>query len=137
MPSPARSPLPAPALPPRPARRLAVPPLPPGPRRAPAVRVVVERVPAPGEMSCGKRGRATVIEAEAFRRWFPGALARWLRGTFASPEQAAPLFGRDVKTVTNWWRGDHVPSGDAAALVFLDFPAAQAWFLAEWAREGR
>lgn len=111
-----------------------------------SVRVVVDRgmVPdpdtAPDEKSSGNifpGGGAQAIDAEAFRAWFAPKLGEWLRTNFASPRVPSVLFDRDIRTVENWWDGRNTASGDAVALVFLTFPGAVGWFMAEWAREGR
>lgn len=105
----------------------------------PAVRVVIEVATAPGEKSSGNcfppHERVTPIDADAFRRWFAPRFAAWLHENFRSPEQVALVFGRDVRTAQNWWVGRNTASGDVVGLVFLNFPAALAWFLAEWHRE--
>lgn len=78
-------------------------------------------------------GRADqALAAEGFRDWFAPAFARWLQANFRDPEMVAALFGVRYQTALNWWNGAHRASGDTVALVFLTFPQAVAWFLAEW-----
>ncbi len=79
--------------------------------------------------------RLAGIDARAFKMWFAPKLAEYLRANFQSPEQVAYLFNVRNSTAYNWWNGDNRASGDAVALVFISFPAAAAWFMAEW--EGR
>lgn len=74
------------------------------------------------------------IDARAFKTWFAPKFAEWLQGNFRSPEHVAYLFGVRNSTAWNWWNGDNRASGDAVALVFISFPDAAAWFLAEWGR---
>ena len=58
-------------------------------------------------------------------------LRRWLQENFRSPEHVAQVFRVRNATACNWWRGDHRMTGDAVMRVFLDFPSALAWFMAE------
>lgn len=75
------------------------------------------------------------LAAAGFRDWFVPAFARWLQVNFDNPEHVARAFGVRNTTADNWWNGRHCLTGDMAGIVFLTFPAAAGWFLAEW--EGR
>lgn len=75
------------------------------------------------------------VGGAAFRAWFAPAFARWLQSNFRDAEMVAATFGVRYQTAQNWWNGAHRPAGDTVALVFLAFPLAQAWFLAEWEGE--
>lgn len=77
----------------------------------------------------------SVLAADGFRDWFLPTFARWLQANFRNHEHVAHDFGVRNQTALNWWNGDHRASGDTVALVFITFPAAVGWFLAEW--EGR
>lgn len=72
------------------------------------------------------------IGGAAFRDWFAPAFARWLQLNFSSHELVATTFGVRGQTALNWWNAANRASGDTVALVFLTFPHAAAWFLAEW-----
>jgi hypothetical protein len=75
------------------------------------------------------------IRGNEFRTWFAPKMAEWLRANFANPEQVAVAFGVRSSTAWAWWNGDNRASGDTVARMFMAFPEAQEWFLAEW--EGR
>ncbi|WP_347311389.1 hypothetical protein [Defluviimonas sp. SAOS-178_SWC] len=78
------------------------------------------------------------IDADRFRDWFIPAFARWLRANFRSPEMVARTFDVNPRTAANWWNGDNRACGDRIGFVFLAYPQAIAWFMAEWKRqEGR
>lgn len=104
-----------------------------GPPRA---RLSRSEVPGAGVVGAGV---AAVLhlpgsDVAAFRAWFAGALSRWLRGRFSTPEQVAAAFGVRNSTAWTWWHGDNRASGDVVARVFMAMPEARAWFLAEWGR---
>lgn len=56
---------------------------------------------------------------------------RWLHQNFRNPEHVAQVFHVRNSTACNWWRGDHQMNGQMVMRVFLDFPAAFAFFMAE------
>lgn len=72
------------------------------------------------------------LAAEDFRDWFVPAFARWLQANFESREHVARAFGVRHSTASNWWDARNCAGGDMAGIVFLTFPAAVSWFLAEW-----
>lgn len=74
------------------------------------------------------------VEPEGFREWFVPTFARWLQSNFARPEQVAASFNVTYQTSLNWWNGRSRATGDVIGLVFMSFPAAVGWFLAEWER---
>lgn len=76
--------------------------------------------------------RQAGIGGEGFRIWFAPAFARWLQINFRDAETVAVTFGVRYQTALNWWNAAHRASGDTVALVFMSFPHAVAWFLAEW-----
>ena len=78
------------------------------------------------------RRAGAAIDSEGFRAWFAPAFARWLQAHFQSTEQVAVAFGVRHQTAINWWHGSNRASGDTVALAFMNFPSAQAGFLAEW-----
>lgn len=67
-----------------------------------------------------------------FREWFTQTFARFLQENFRNPEAVAVSFDVRYQTAVNWWNAEHRASGDTVALVFMNFPSAVAWFLAEW-----
>lgn len=75
------------------------------------------------------------LVADGFGNWFLPALSRWLQANFANIEHVSRAFGVRHSTARNWWNGQNCASGEAVGVVFLTFPAAIAWFMAEW--EGR
>lgn len=75
------------------------------------------------------------LVAEGFGAWFLPALSRWLQAHFDNIEHVSRAFGVRHSTARNWWNGFNCASGDAVGVVFLSFPAAIGWFMAEW--EGR
>lgn len=79
--------------------------------------------------------RQAGIGGEGFRIWFAPAFARWLQINFRDAETVAVTFGVRYQTALNWWNAAHRASGDTVALVFMSFPHAVAWFLAEWGAE--
>lgn len=97
-------------------------------------------VQTPREMAAGvAHGRARALAARRagiggadFRDWFAPAFARWLQINFRDAETVAVTFGVRYQTALNWWNAAHRASGDTVALVFVAFPNAVAWFLAEW-----
>jgi hypothetical protein len=98
------------------------------------------QAPAQAGTDAGQKSRPKVpvqgFEAsDGFREFFLASFARWLQLNFRAPEQVAAVFGVRHQTALNWWNGRNRASGDVVGLVFLTFPAATAWFLAEW--EGR
>ena len=72
------------------------------------------------------------LAAEEFRDWFVPVFARWLQANFETIEHVARAFRVRHSTAANWWNGRNCMSGDVAGIVFLTFPAAVTWFLAEW-----
>ena len=72
------------------------------------------------------------VVCDGFREFFLSSFARWLQLNFRGPEQVASVFGVRHQTALNWWNGRNRASGDVVGMVFLTFPLAQAWFLAEW-----
>lgn len=72
------------------------------------------------------------LAAADFRDWFMPAFARWLQVNFQSREHVARAFGVRHSTASNWWDARNCAGGDVAGIVFLTFPAAVGWFLAEW-----
>lgn len=87
--------------------------------------------PVPGQKS---RPKASVqdLGSDGFRDFFMTAFARWLQLNFRTPEQVAATFDVRHQTALNWWNARNCASGDTVGVVFLHFPAAVAWFLAEW-----
>lgn len=85
-----------------------------------------------GSDRAARRRAGAAIDPEAFRLWFAPNFARYLRETFVSTEQVAVAFGVRHQTAINWWHGSNRASGDSVALALISFPAAVAWFLAEW-----
>lgn len=81
-----------------------------------------------------RRSAVPGIDSVEFRSWFAPTFARWLQGQFRSSEQVAASFGVRHQTAINWWNASNRASGDTVALVFMAFPHAAAWFLAEWER---
>lgn len=79
-----------------------------------------------------RRRAGAGIDSDGFRTWFAPAFARWLQAHFSGTEQVAVAFGVRHQTAINWWHGANRASGDTVALVFISFPAAAGWFLAEW-----
>lgn len=72
------------------------------------------------------------LAAAEFRDWFVPVFARWLQANFETIEHVARAFRVRHSTAANWWNGRNCLSGDVAGIVFLTFPAAVSWFLAEW-----
>ena len=72
------------------------------------------------------------LAAEEFRDWFVPVFARWLQDNFETIEHVARAFAVRHSTAANWWNARNCAGGDVAGIVFLTFPAAAAWFLAEW-----
>jgi hypothetical protein len=83
----------------------------------------------------GRAGGMLPLAAEEFRDWFCPAFARWLQLNFENPVHVGRAFGVRHSTAQNWWNGSNRATGDMVAIVFLTFPHAVAWFMAEW--EGR
>ena len=83
----------------------------------------------------GRVGGMLPLVAEEFRDWFCPAFARWLQLNFENPVHVGRAFGVRHSTAQNWWNGSNRATGDMVAIVFLTFPSAVAWFMAEW--EGR
>lgn len=48
----------------------------------------------------------------------PSIWRRFLRETFAGPEEAAAVFGVSRSTAYLWWSGDSVPGGDAVLAAY-------------------
>jgi hypothetical protein len=82
--------------------------------------------------TAGRGRRVEGIDSDRFRAWFAPAFARWLQAHFQGTEQVAVAFGVRHQTAINWWHGTNRASGDTVALVFISFPSAVGWFLAEW-----
>lgn len=78
--------------------------------------------------------RIAGIDPERFRDWFVPAFARWLHLNYRGPEAVAPAFGVTYRTAVNWWNGDNRAQGDKIGFLFLAFPQAMGWFLAEFQR---
>lgn len=76
--------------------------------------------------------RPLPLAADDFRIWFLPTFARWLQANFRDPETVAASFNVRHQTALNWWHGANRASGDTMALVFMTFPQAVGWFLAEW-----
>lgn len=62
------------------------------------------------------RTRALSYREHFARRW-----ADFLHEEFASPEEAAALFGVDGTTAKKWWAGSHSPSGFVVGLAIVEF----------------
>ncbi len=90
-----------------------------------------------GGMAVIQKSRSKVLvqsfgSGEAFRAFFLSSFARWLQLNFRGPEHVASVFGVRHQTALNWWNGRNCASGDTIGVVFLTFPSAVEWFLAEW-----
>jgi len=72
------------------------------------------------------------LVAAGFGEWFRPALQRWLQLNFDNIEHVSRAFGVRHSTAANWWNARNCPGGEPVGVVFLSFPAAVAWFLAEW-----
>lgn len=87
--------------------------------------------PVPGQKSRAK-DVAQGFSSDGFRDFFVVSFARWLQLTFRNTEEVAATFGVRHQTAVNWWNAQNCASGDTIGAQFMGYPAAQAWFLAEW-----
>jgi hypothetical protein len=59
-----------------------------------------------------------------YRARFAARWSRFLRETYATPEDVAAAFGVRFQTALNWWQGENAPSGAFVGLAFAMHPGA-------------
>jgi hypothetical protein len=57
-----------------------------------------------------------------YREHFAQRWQGFLHAEFASPEEAAAVFGVDGTTAKKWWAGSHAPSGFVVGFAVVEFP---------------
>lgn len=75
-----------------------------------------------------------VVDARAFRKWFPEVFARHLREQLhlRTAKNIARVYGCSERTAANWLAGRVAPDGRTVALYFLNQPEAIARLMAEF-----